>query len=402
MSASPQRQESADPSPPAAPRPSLLRRLFGWLWPRGDQRRSSHATDAYFAGVGSSPGAVLGPKRSSHPPSPLAAAYAARRTLPPVESPAEPPSAPQWKVLDPPESCDPTRHREWRLARVGDAWTLLGASVRGRLHAHQALWRDDSFAWNTVEEWTCVAVGDGAGSASLSRVGSRIACDEGVRALSAALTGWKPPAEEDGTPSQDGLRRFRKLLAGAAQQARAAIIAEAVRRGQPLRDFHTTCLLLAHRPFGDGDLVAALQVGDGCVGLYTGPHACRVLGDADHGTFASETRFLTTPGIEDDLERRIVFAFMRDLRAVALMTDGVSDDFHPESRRLVELFEGNPIADLKTADGGPVRGVLHGVAADPRDGEALAAWLQYEKRGSSDDRTLVVLLRTETPDRSAV
>src|SRR5262249_36436136 len=154
----------------------------------------------------------------------------------------------------------------------------------------------------------------------------------------------------------------------AARQARAAIGTEAQKRDRPLRDFHTTCLLLAHLPFGDADLVGALQVGDGAVSLYTGPGACLVLGDADRGTFASETHFLTTPGLEDDLERRIVFALPRGLRAVALMTDGVADDFFPEATRLVELFEGDPIADLKTADGAALRGILHGAVADPREG----------------------------------
>jgi hypothetical protein len=75
------------------------------------------------------------------------------------------------------------------------------------------------------------------------------------------------------------------------------------------------------------------------------------------------------------------------------MTDGVADDFFPEKQRLVELFEGAPIRDLRTPEGQPLRGVLHGITADPRDGAALAGWLQYQKRGSSDDRTLVLLYR---------
>src|SRR5207249_1461719 len=132
-----------------------------------------------------------------------------------------------------------------------------------------------------------------------------------------------------------------------------------------------TYLLLAHVPFADADLLAALQVGDGAVGTYTGPGLCRVLGDADHGEFASETQFLTTTGTEKELERRIVFALPRGLQAVALMTDGVSDDFFPESKRLVELLDGDPIPDLKSLRGEATRGLLHSVLADPREGEAL-------------------------------
>ena len=79
----------------------------------------------------------------------------------------------------------------------------------------------------------------------------------------------------------------------------------------------------------------------------------------------------------------------------------VADDFFPESQRLVELFTGDPIAGLKATDGGDVRGIYHGLLADPRDGQALAEWLGYERRGSFDDRTLVVLFRSPVDDAGA-
>jgi hypothetical protein len=286
-------------------------------------------------------------------------------------------------------------HEEWRLARRDETWTLLAASVRGKLHAHHALWRDDAFAWGWTGAWTCVAVADGAGSAPLSRVGARVACADGVRALTEALADVRDRLlpGDDGLPVQDDLRRLRTLLVGAARQARAGIAREAERRGCPDRDFHTTCLLLVHTPCGDADLVGALQVGDGAVGLYTDQGTCTVLGDADHGTWSSETRFLTTPGIEEEFERRVAFAAPRGLRGLAVLTDGVADDFFPEGQRLLELFDGDPIADLRAPEGGPLRGLFRGLVDDPRDGRALGEWLRYEKRGSSDDRTLVLLYR---------
>jgi hypothetical protein len=70
------------------------------------------------------------------------------------------------------------------------------------------------------------------------------------------------------------------------------------------------------------------------------------------------------------------------------------------------LFLGDPIIglaraghglgpDLESPDGGSVRGVLHSVVGDPRQEHALVDWLRYEKRGSSDDRTLVLLYREQ-------
>jgi hypothetical protein len=36
-----------------------------------------------------------------------------------------------------------------------------------------------------------------------------------------------------------------------------------------------------------------------------------------------------------------------------------------------------------------------GILKDPRDGQALLDWMRYEKRGSSDDRTLVLMYRRD-------
>jgi len=121
------------------------------------------------------------------------------------------------------------------------------------------------------------------------------------------------------------------------------------------------------------------------------------MGVADHGEFSSETRFLTTPNIEYEFEQRVLFTVRKNVRCLAAMCDGVADDFFPEDKRLVELFNGNPIADLKTQDGQPVKGVLHDVVKNPRNGEALLKWLKYEKRGSSDDRTLLLMHRDTGP-----
>ncbi len=77
------------------------------------------------------------------------------------------------------------------------------------------------------------------------------------------------------------------------------------------------------------------------------------------------------------------------------MTDGVADDFFPEKTRLTELFGADAVEGLTTAHGGPLAGVLRDPCRDPREGQALIEWLRYEKRGSSDDRTLVLLYRAE-------
>jgi hypothetical protein len=329
----------------------------------------------------------------------LAAAYA--QPAHPRAVSAVNPAAPQWQTREPSDRSDPVPHQYCLAVPRTENWRLLAASVRGRLHAHQALWRDDSFAWAGASDWTCLAVADGAGSASLSRIGSHLACVAGVKALADALRTCRFSPTEDEVPPQQDLHRIRDALVFAARAGRQAIGAEAERREQPLHLFHTTLLLVAHVPLAERDFVAALQIGDGAVALYRGPGVCQVLGQADRGGYASETLFLTTPGIEEELERRTSFACPSGLLALAVMTDGVADDFFPEDQRLVELFEGDPIPDLQDPQGLPLRGVLPGVLPDVRDGQALVEWLGYRKRGSSDDRTLVLLHRTAPPTTGA-
>jgi hypothetical protein len=148
-------------------------------------------------------------------------------------------------------------------------------------------------------------------------------------------------------------------------------------------------------PLEQDELVGSIQIGDGAVGILDDDGACTLLGVPDHGEYSSETRFLTTPNIEREFERRVLFSIKRRIRCVGVMCDGVSDDFFPEEKRLVELFLGNPIEGMKTKDGGPVLGVMHHVVKEPRGGESLLDWLRYEKKASSDDRTLVLMYRRE-------
>ncbi len=229
MDVIPSSDNPGDNSVPERGRLSFLHSVFGWLSGRSERPRSDPVcdVDAYFSAVGagqaalpSAPGVasqesggrsqepgIRGLTASGKPPSPLAAAYArsAESTRPPP-LPSPSPTA-QWKVVEPAASSDPVAHQECRFARRSESWSLIGASIRGKLHAHHGVWRDDAFAWGTTQDWTCIAVADGAGSASLSRVGARVACDEGVRALTEALGDFRLGPES--TPSQEDLQRLR-------------------------------------------------------------------------------------------------------------------------------------------------------------------------------------------------
>jgi len=272
----------------------------------------------------------------------------------------------------------------------------MAASVRGKLHAHRALWRDDAYAVGQAGQWTIVAVSDGAGSAKWSRIGARVACDESVKALREMLSGFAlDETVEAEVPAEADLHRLKAFLTLGACAARDGIVREAHARGLSETDLYSTLLLVVHGPWKGRDVMSALQVGDGAIGIFTADDKCTVLCRADHGEYSSETVFLTLwrEITKKPYDHRVVFSVKRNVRCIAAMCDGVCDDFFPEDKRLIELFVGNPIRELRTRDQGPLYGVLHQVTKEPREGQALKDWLGYERKTSSDDRTLVLLYK---------
>ena len=282
-------------------------------------------------------------------------------------------SKPLWQENEPADPTDPTPHKISDNLMAPDGWHNAAASVRGKLHAHRALWREDAFAFGSAENaagsWSIVIVSDGAGSAPLSRVGANVACQAATGDLAGALG-------EIETLSDDinaDLPRIKAALVGAAQTALQFLRDEADKRQQPLNAFAATLLILVRRAYHDKQLCAALQVGDGAIALDC-ESGLKLLGAADHGQHSSETRFLTTNGMEADFVNRVKFSLPADLRATLVVSDGVSDDYFPEDKRLTEVFD-----------------ALKPLAQSAEDaGAALLEWLGYEKKGSSDDRTLVL------------
>ena len=298
--------------------------------------------------------------------------------------------APVWQENEPEDRSDAVEHAVAEEAGVG-GWRIAGASVRGKLHAHRALWREDAFAFGSADEWTVLTVSDGAGSAPLSRVGAHLACEVAVGHLVKRLSGLPLSSESEEGLREDEMPRLLAALAGAAQAALRAIRNEAETRERPPEELSATLLVAIHRPWRGRHLVGTIQVGDGAVALLDWEGGLTLLGVPDHGEHSAETRFLTTQGVEGTFSNRVLFSIKERLRCVAAMTDGVSDDFFPEEKRLVELLLGQDLLGIKGRDGALVSGVMETVSRVSEPAAALLEWIRYEKRGSSDDRTLVLL-----------
>jgi hypothetical protein len=243
-------------------------------------------------------------------------------------------------------------------------WWLIGASVRGKLHAHEGTFREDSFALGSVPGWNLVAVADGAGSHTLSRVGSELAVKWAIDEMERLL----------GAADEPGSARAESATQSALKAAWRRLRAEAEERKRPFEDFGTTLLLLAHHV--ETGWLGVAQVGDGLLAAQLEDGQLLLLGSPQTGEYSGQTSFLTNY-LEADLAKRAEAVHLeRPPRLFLVMTDGVADDLYPPEQKLPGLIK-------------PLPGVL-AQADRPR---ALLELISYDLAGSFDDRTLVAVCR---------
>ncbi len=268
------------------------------------------------------------------------------------------------------------------VAEQGDGgWAVLGVSLRGLSHKHDAKFREDAIAGAAIGGWQLGVVADGGGAYHLSRVGSNV----GARA---ALQGMRAKLRDLAhTPGAAGTEGMYTVLHAGYSQAYEALTDEAKARGVPARDMYTTLLLVAHLDLGGGrHLVGGAQVGDGAVVARTisadGQRSLIRLNTPDIGAANNETVFFQSVS-PDEWQNRIFAQVIEGAQCYCLaMTDGIADDFTPLERELARLEE--PL----------FKDVLAGKKS-PKDAlPAVESLLDYRRPGSFDDRSLICIYNT--------
>lgn len=290
-------------------------------------------------------------------------------------APAEPPpvrtTPTRWRNL-PSNPNDPhaVPDQSVRVMEGAGGYRLIGARHRGKSHAHQGTFCDDAFAFAATAHWNILAVADGAGTAPLARLGSNLAVTKAVEAMRAAMP-ESPGGEDLGRAVWAGLRAAFTAL---RDHANAESIA--------LTDLNTTLQVLIHWPRPKSCLIGVAQVGDGLIiaetvdGMYYPPLAEPDSDPEDSG----RTLFLTSGPLRNWLERTRVYEFDREISILAMMTDGLAGDLESYGDGMhSQLFD-------------MVRNKVLCYPPDHREA-ALASFLNYDRRGSFDDRTLVLLSR---------
>jgi hypothetical protein len=274
----------------------------------------------------------------------------------------------------------------------GVGLNIVAGSRRGRSHEHAGSFRDDDYAiWHdTRAGWSFVVVADGAGSAPLSREGSRVVCSTFHRQISSELASergksladlvdrWE--AERDQVTKEIGLS-FVELFRGCAVAAIEAIESVAAEQAAVPKEFSTTLLAAAVLRDSKHTFVSTLWVGDGAIAVYGPRGKVRLMGSPDGGEFAGQTRFLDRSTISSSsFSGRVNIGRYEDVTSVILMTDGVSDPKFETDQGLMEGTRWDA-----------VWGEIEPLLAGENPSEAIVEWLNFFSPGNHDDRTLAVL-----------
>lgn len=280
-----------------------------------------------------------------------------------------------------------------QLQHGADGYTMLAASKRGRSHAHVGSFRDDDLklTHDTANGWRIVVVADGAGSAKKSRRGSQLAVKTATDSVMQALTGTEADIKmneaiasyiQEPVSAERQIRTvLYELFGKAAMAAVNAIQAEATSKEYPAKEYSTTLLMAIHRHTPVGHFVGAYWVGDGGIGIYRKGQGVQILGKADSGEFAGQTRFLDRSMLESkEIWDRIQFAVVPDFTSLIAMTDGITDPWFETDANLESLEKWN----LLWAELEPLL-----AATEPE--KALLNWLDFKIAGNHDDRTIALL-----------
>lgn len=249
-------------------------------------------------------------------------------------------------------------------------WQVVAASVRGRSHEKVGQLCQDAHHWEMLPEGVLVAaVADGAGSATLGKVGAIVAAQTAVETISLSLKDAMPrtPENEQG---------WQLLLNNALVAAKTAVEAEAVACSMTARDLATTLIIVVATP----KLIAAAQVGDG-VAVASDEGNLLALTMPQRGEYANETTFLVSPNALDKAQINVVWR--KAITNIALLSDGLQ-------MLALDMTEGKPHVPFFS----PLFHFMADVTDETEAKEQLVAFLRSPRIAERTDDDLTLLLAT--------
>jgi hypothetical protein len=282
------------------------------------------------------------------------------------------PVIPPWQYHPVPgKDTEPEPHSEfdYKSDQSPEGLKLIGARVRGKMHKHQGTNCDDWFEFSTCGQWTIIAVADGAGSKKFSRIGAKVSCKKAVESLHNSLIPYELEKQVKQKDLENNLKQdedwmfigkdikyvqesLYKALNGAYNEVEKIAgdlknyrsYTKAVGKKElDIKDLSSTLLLAVHTTIkvedSSYDFILTCQVGDGILAAISQENTLQLLGKPDIGEHGGQTDFLTSKSklSHPNLVQK-TFAFLGNLKALMIMTDGVADDYFPNDPGMLELY----------------------------------------------------------------
>jgi hypothetical protein len=248
-------------------------------------------------------------------------------------------------------------------------WTTVGLSQSGTAHVRSGVPCQDAHGWRVLGAGLLVAaVGDGAGSASQSAIGSALAVEAALDAVEKSLESRPVSADLDDAA-------WMKMLDGAVEAAISEIERRATTLGADPRDFATTLLIAVVIP----ELAAVLQIGDGAIVARSsdGVWAFTLPPRSEH---INETMFITNEGALSGAQRAV---WRQTYLDIALLTDGLQ-------RLAIDFAAGRPHEGFFR----PLFEFSAKRGAEPTAQDEIGSFLSSERVTSKTDDDLTLILAT--------
>lgn len=299
--------------------------------------------------------------------------------------------------------------------------SIIISSKRGRSHQNDGSFRDDDFAYKHFEKnnWSLVAVSDGAGSAPFSRQGSKTACEGIIDYFEKSILPSKELEDieakidlfiedKDEVILEEAKNDAKKTLYKAVLDVHNKIntlAEETFEKHQELfikekskynaEYFHATLIIAAIKKTKIGYLILTFGVGDCPIGIVNKEKTeAKLLNWLDVGEYGGGTRFITQPSIFVSKERPMVsrfnFHIQKDFSFLFLMTDGIYDPKFEVEANLEKTEKW--LEFIKDLEGDNEDKTKVDFKADPRESEMqLNDWMDFWSKGNHDDRTLAII-----------
>jgi serine/threonine protein phosphatase PrpC len=280
---------------------------------------------------------------------------------------------------------------------------IVAVSKRGRSHANVGAFREDDFMLtNFSNGWSIAAVSDGAGSASLSRKGSKLACEtvvqyfkenlekENLNELDELFYNYYNKTDEESITKINHL--VYDSLSKAAHFVNQKIEEFAKNIDEEINKFHATLIFVLVKKYEFGYVILTFGIGDCPIALLSKDlTSVTLMNTIDVGEFGGGTRFITMPEIfkNEKYASRFGFKLVDDFSYLMLMTDGIYDPKFVVEANLEKIEKWHEFfSDL---NGNNDDNAKVDFENDSDIARQLSTWMDFWSPGNHDDRTLVII-----------